>query len=146
MKNSISCAEIMSEKAEQLLASILEELKADADECEYYRVNGSANPTTFDIIDFLGLLGHPVKGYTIKNDGAASLLIGHNMTPGSIDPNLDVNSTRFSSIFAGENREFKSIARKFEISISNPLLATLLIGSGFCGKLLNKKNEKKRMV
>lgn len=102
----------MSEKAEQLLASILEELKADADECEYYRVNGSANPTTFDIIDVLGLLSHPVKGYTIKNDGNATLYIGHNLTPGSIDPNLDVSGVRFSSIFAGENRDFLFNRRK----------------------------------
>lgn len=102
----------MSEKAEHLLTDILAELRADADECEYVRQNGSANPATFDIIDVVGLLGHAVKGYTIKNDGAANLFTGHNLTPGSIDPNLDVNGVRFSSIFAGENRDFKFNRKK----------------------------------
>lgn len=97
----------MSDLSERLLADILAELRADADECEYIRQNGTANAIDFDIFDIIGLLGHPVKGYTIKNDGAANLFVGHNMTPNSIDPILDVNTTRFSTIFAGENRDFK---------------------------------------
>lgn len=95
--NSVSLS-----RHEVLLKSILKEKLDEADEGEYIRREATANPVTFDIIDFLAILSFPVKGYFIKNDGANTILHGHNITNLSIDSNINTADARFSSLFSTE--------------------------------------------
>lgn len=87
---------------ETILKSILKEKQDEADKGEYIRREATANPVTFDILDFLAILGSPVKGYFIKNDGANTILHGHNITNLSIDSNINTADARFSSLLATE--------------------------------------------
>lgn len=87
---------------EKILKSILKEKQDEADEGEYIRREATANPVTFDILDFLAILGSPVKGYFIKNDGANTILHGHNITNLSIDSNINTADARFSSLLSTE--------------------------------------------
>jgi hypothetical protein len=91
---------------QKLLSSILKELKDDADEGEYYRQEAVANPITFNIIDFLAILGFPVRGYMIKNAGVNTILYGHNITDLSIDTNIDTGSARFNTLLANDEDKF----------------------------------------
>jgi len=87
---------------EKLNKAILKELTDEADEGEYLRREATANPNTFDILDFIAILGFPVKGYFIKNDGANTILHGHNITNLSIDSNINTADARFFSIYTTE--------------------------------------------
>lgn len=87
---------------EKILKSILKEKQDEADEGEYIRREATANPVTFDILDFIAILGFPVKGYFIKNDGANTILHGHNITNLSIDSNINTADARFSTLFSTE--------------------------------------------
>ena len=87
---------------EKILKSILKEKQDEADEGEYIRREATANPVTFDILDFIAILGFPVKGYFIKNDGANTILHGHNITNLSIDSNINTADARFSSLLTTE--------------------------------------------
>ncbi|MDP2755401.1 MAG: hypothetical protein Q8P40_13570 [Nitrospirota bacterium] len=97
-------AEILktASRDQKLLSSILKELQDEADEGEYIRREATANPNTFDVLDFLAILGSPVKGYFIKNDGANTILHGHNITNLSIDSNINTVDARFSSLLSTE--------------------------------------------
>ncbi len=92
---------------QELLSSILKELQDDeADEGEYIFVSGTASTdTSANITDLLAILRHPVKGYIIKNDGANTLEVGHNITRSSIDSNVQTASARFYPLFAGEQHK-----------------------------------------
>lgn len=87
----------------KLLGAILKELQDQDDMGEYMFVSGSATTDlSQNITDLLGMMGHPVKGYVIKNDGANTIEAGHNITTSSIDSNVQTGSARFYPLFAGE--------------------------------------------
>jgi hypothetical protein len=88
----------------QWLRLILEELKSSDDEGEYMFVQGTANTDPAqNITDLLGMIGHPVKGYMIKNDDLVNTLeVGHNITMSSIDSTIQTASARFFPVFTGE--------------------------------------------
>lgn len=90
----------------QWLRLILEELWSHDDEGEYFFQQGTATINlSLNIIDVLAQLGHPVKGYIIKNDGGNIIEVGHNMTPSVIDSNLQTASARFFPVFTGESHK-----------------------------------------
>lgn len=87
----------------KLLQSILKELKDENDTGEYIFISGTATTNlSQNITDLLGILGFPVKGYIIKNDGVNIIEVGHNITTSSIDSNMQTGSARFYPVFAGE--------------------------------------------
>jgi len=97
---------ILNGSVEKLNKSILKELTDEADEGEYMFVQGTATTdTSQNITDLLGMMGHPVKGYIIKNDGGNTLEVGHNITPSSIDSTVQTASARFYPLFAGEQHK-----------------------------------------
>lgn len=101
-------AELLKTASEnqELLSSILKELRDEADEGEYMFVSGTATTDpSLNITDLLATLGFPVKGYTIKNDGANTLEVGHNITRSSIDSNVQTASARFYPVIAGERHK-----------------------------------------
>lgn len=88
----------------RLLESILKELQDDADEGEYYLVQGTATTTITDnVIDIPSVLGMPefkVKSYLIINDGNANnLRVGHNITRGMITSAIDIVGQARSRFF-----------------------------------------------
>lgn len=89
------------------LLDILKELHDDDDEGEYMFVTGTATTApSQNITDLLGIMGHPVKGYIIKNDDKVNTLeVGHNIVPSVIDSNVQTGSARFYPIFAGEQHK-----------------------------------------
>jgi len=90
----------------KLLQAILKELQDRDDMGEYIFVSGIATTDlSQNITDLLGILQHPVKGYIIKNDGANTIEVGHNITTSSIDSNVQTGSARFYPVFAGEQHE-----------------------------------------
>ena len=100
----------ISRKLSKLLISnesILKELTDDEDEGEYMFVQGTANTDPAqNITDLLGVMGHPVKGYIIKNDDLINTLeVGHNITPSSIDSTVQTASARFYPLFKGEEHK-----------------------------------------
>lgn len=84
---------------------ILKELTDERDEGEYLRREETAS-TTLTTYDIIGILGFPVKGYEIHNDGNNTILFAHNLTLSLIDPNVDTSNTRFSSLLSGDNIRF----------------------------------------
>lgn len=91
---------------EKLLSSILKELRDEADEGEYLFVSGTATTViSANITDLLAIMGHPVKGYIIKNGGANTIQVGHNITRSSIDSNVQTASARFYPVFTGEQHK-----------------------------------------
>jgi len=97
-------------KNQELLSSILQEHKDDADEGEYIRLSGTVDTSSFTIINTHVDPGHSVKGYTVINDGPNTIYVGHNVAKGSIGPDIvDVSSdiTRFTSVKATEDIKFR---------------------------------------
>lgn len=89
-----------------ILKSVLKELQDETDEGEYFFVSGTATTDpSANITDLLAILGHPVKGYIIKNDNANTIYVGHNITQSSIDSNVQTASTRFYPVFIGEQHK-----------------------------------------
>jgi len=89
-----------------ILKSVLTELQDEADEGEYMFVLGTATTVlSTNITDLLANLGHPVKGYIIKNDGANTIQVGHNITRSSIDSNIQTGSARFYPVFVTESHK-----------------------------------------
>lgn len=84
---------------------ILKELTDERDQGEYLRREGTAS-TTLTTFDILGILGFPVKGYEIHNDGDNNILFAHNLTPSLIDPNIDTSNVRFSTLLVSDNIRF----------------------------------------
>lgn len=97
---------VLTQKNESLLTQILRENQDNADQGEYIRREETANPNTFNIYDFLGILGFPVKGFYLKNDGANTIIYGHNITEFSIDASINTNDARFSSLYTHEEERF----------------------------------------
>lgn len=91
----------------KLLQAILKELQDSDDMGEYMFVSGTATTNlSQNIIDLLGTMGHPVKGYIIKNDDLVNTIqAGHNITTSSIDSNVQTSSARFYPLFAGEEHK-----------------------------------------
>jgi len=90
----------------ELLSSILKELRDEADEGEYMFMSGTATTDpAANITDLLAIMGHPVKGYIVKNDGANTIQVGHNITRSSIDSNIQTASARFYPVFIGEQHK-----------------------------------------
>lgn len=90
----------------ELLSSILKELRDEADEGEYLFVSGTATTViSSNITDLLAIMGHPVKGYIVKNDDANTIQVGHNITRSSIDSNIQTASARFYPVFTGEQHK-----------------------------------------
>lgn len=97
---------ILNGSVEKLNKAILKELKDADDEGEYLFVSGTATTDlSLNITDLLGIIGHPVKGYIIKNDGANIIQVGHNITASSIDSNVQTGSARFYPVFVGESHK-----------------------------------------
>lgn len=69
-----------SPRYQELLVSILKELRDEADEGEYMFMSGTATTDpSLNITDLIAVMGHPVKGYIIKNDDLVNTLdVGHN--------------------------------------------------------------------
>lgn len=88
----------------ELFSSILKELRDEADEGEYMFMSDTATTDpAANITDLLATMGHPVKGYLVKNDDLVNTLeVGHNITPSSIDSNIQTASARFYPLFHGE--------------------------------------------
>lgn len=90
----------------KLLHAILKELQDSDDMGEYMFVSDNASlDLSKNIIDLLGTMGHPVKGYILKNDGANTIEAGHNITTSSIDSNVQTASARFYPVFPGEQHK-----------------------------------------
>lgn len=95
----------------RLLEAILKQLEDEADEGEYYLVQGTATTTITDnVIDIPFVLGMPefkVKAYIIKNDGAVNnLRTGHNITTGMITSAIDIVGqarNKFYNVLPGED-------------------------------------------
>ena len=97
---------ILNGSVEKLNKAILKELKDADDEGEYLFVSGTATTDlSLNITDLLGILGFPVKGYIIKNDGANIIQVGHNITASSIDSSIQTGSARFYPVFVGESHK-----------------------------------------
>lgn len=96
---------------QRYFASILKELRDEADEGGYIRSFGTVTTTQFTIIDPMLAPNHPVKGYIIRNDGPNPIFVGHNVAPDTgIGPNIvDITSdtTRFETINADEDVRFR---------------------------------------
>lgn len=86
-------------------SKVLKELVDERDEGEYLRREGTVT-TTMTTFDILGILGFPVRGYEIHNDGVNTIIFAHNLTPSLIDPTVDTNNTRFSTLLVGDNIRF----------------------------------------
>lgn len=102
-------------KNQELLYSILEEQRSEADEGEYIIQSGVATTSQFTIIDTQIAPGHDVKGYAIQNDGLKDLLVAHNVALSSVGPDIiDVSSniTKFSVLTPGETAEYSYNRRK----------------------------------
>ncbi len=97
-------------KNEKRLAVIEEEILAEADSGEFLRRTGTVTTTQFVIIDTNVAPGHLVRGYTVINDGANIIYVGHNMAISSeLDADIiDVTSdtARFAQVLPGEDIKF----------------------------------------
>lgn len=91
---------------EQTDSKILKEMVDERDEGEYLRRTDTAT-TAFTIIDVVGILGFPVKGWEIHNDGNNTILFAHNLMPTAMNMDIDVNNTRFSPLLGGDNIAFR---------------------------------------
>lgn len=95
---------------QKLLVSILGELKAGADEGEFLRRDGTVTTTQFTILNAMSNPGHPVKAYTVRNDGPNTIYVAHNAAYSStLDADtIDVtsNTSRFEEILANEDIKF----------------------------------------
>ena len=110
-KHLINLTEVTN-KNNEILDNILKEQINERDEGEYLRRDGTAT-TIYTIIDIVGLLSHNVKGYIIKNDGANIIYMGHNVVTGSsLDPDIEVSTSRFSTILRNEELKFQFNRRK----------------------------------
>jgi hypothetical protein len=91
----------------QYLKLILKELQSHDDEGDYIFQQGVATTdTSLNIIDLLGILGYPVKGYVITNDGGNTIKAAHNLTPSIIDSNLQTTATtKFYTIYKSETHK-----------------------------------------
>ena len=98
-------------KNQESLNILTKEVLDDRDEGEYLRREDTAT-TTYTIYDLLSIIEHPVKGYEIKNDGTNPIRVGHNITPGSIDPSIQPADARFNTIFQNEDIKFTYNRRK----------------------------------
>lgn len=83
---------------QKILSSILKQQLEEADEGAYSVRSGIVTTTSFVTIECVRNIGHPVKGYNIKNNGPNPIYIAHNASMDGIDPELiDVTTseTRF---------------------------------------------------
>ena len=88
----------------KILNNILKEQIDEGDKGEYLRKIDTAT-AKLTPIDIKGILGHCVKGYSLKNDGANTIYIAHNIAGSGIDDGIDVGDARFESVYSKE--EFK---------------------------------------
>lgn len=86
-------------------SKLLKELVDERDEGEYLRREGTAS-TTMTTFDILGILGFPVKGYEIHNDGNNNIVFAHNLTLSLTLSNVDTSNVRFSTLLVGDNIRF----------------------------------------
>lgn len=87
-----------------VLDNILNEQISERDEGEYLRKVGTST-TSFTILDVNGILGHCIKGYSFKNDGANTIYLAHNIAGNTLDDSIEITEARFESIYGKE--EFK---------------------------------------
>ena len=113
-------------KNQEALNIIKKETLDDRDEGEYIRVEDTAT-TNYFIVDLLERLGFPVRGYEIKNDGINAIVVGHNITPSSLDPTIQPADARFNTIYQNEDIKFTYNRKK----INNVYLRTLTGTSDF---------------
>lgn len=96
----------ISKKLGKLLGiqgKILAEGIDGADSGEYLVIEDTAT-TTINTVYMKDLIGHYVKGYTLQNDGANEIHVGHNIEL----------SKRFSSVNATESLTFSYNRRKIK--------------------------------
>lgn len=87
-------------------SKMLKEMLDEKDEGEYMRRTDTAT-TSFTIIDVVGTLSFPVKGWEIHNDGSEVILFAYNLMPVAMNMDIDINNTRFSRLLAGDNISFR---------------------------------------
>jgi hypothetical protein len=88
------------------LIKIFNKLSEHDDDGDYLFQQGTATTDlSQNIIDLLGLLGYPIKGYVLKNDGTNTIEIGHNITPSIIDSNIQTVAGKFYPLFAHEEHK-----------------------------------------
>lgn len=103
LSRNISELVALTQKNQELLTDILNELEAQDDDGEYlFRQDTATTVLSANIIDMLAIQGFPAKSYILKNDGANTIFVGHNITPSSIDSNIQTASARFYPVLAGE--------------------------------------------
>jgi predicted O-methyltransferase YrrM len=101
----------------ELQAAILQEIREEMDEGEVLSVSGTVTSTDFVFIDTISAPEHPVRGYSIKNDGSNTIYVGHNVTKAGLQPSIsDVTSnlSRFRQINNKEEIRFIFKRRKIE--------------------------------
>lgn len=74
---------------QKVFAAILQELKDDADDGEFLAQHGTVIATDFTIIETEIAPNHPVKGYSIKNDGPGTIFVAHNISKAGLQPDID---------------------------------------------------------
>ena len=102
---------IITQGNQKLLSLILKELRDTADDGDYITMGDTATTSKFTIIDTQKDPGHPVKSYTIFNDGKYSIYVGHNVALSSVGPDkLDANinniTNRFNLIKSGNHYNY----------------------------------------
>lgn len=93
----------------ELQAAILEELRENQDEGGVLSLSGTVTTTSFIFLDTITSPEHPVKGYSIKNDGVDTIYVGHNVTKAGLEPLItDVTGSlsRFRELRSGEEIRF----------------------------------------
>lgn len=101
----------------ELHAAILQEIREEMDEGEVLSVSGTVTSTDFVFINTISTPEHPVRGYSIKNDGPNTVYVGHNVTKAGLQPSLtDVTSnlSRFREVKNKEEVRFIFKRRKIE--------------------------------
>lgn len=74
---------------QKVLAAILQELRDDSDDGEFLAQHGTVIATDFTIIETEIAPNHPVKGYSIKNDGPGTIFVAHNVSRAGLQPDID---------------------------------------------------------
>jgi Xaa-Pro aminopeptidase len=103
-KFHISSQEILLEN-QKLLSDILKELKDEIDEGEILSQSGTVTTTDFVFIETEQAPGHPIKGYSVKNDGPNTIYVGHNTTKAGLEPSLDDVTSSISRFREVKNKE-----------------------------------------
>lgn len=114
----------ISKKLSKLLGlegKIYAELLSEADEGEYLIFEKTAT-TNVDILFMRDLLGHYAKGYTLKNNGAVDIQVGHNS---DLSKRYSTVSSTSEASFSFNRKKIKSIYVKTNSGTSSYTLTLI---------------------